>query len=205
MYLLLSAGMSDARRICLVGHSFISRLQVFTLGRTSANLDLPDFLSIFYMGQSGGKISDLPLFNETLFNIQPHIIILDIGGNDITDAATDVKFLAHKLWQWCLTIKGCFLPGTQPHIFILPQHFRSTVRSSSMGVGHYNFLVDAMNKELKLLADPVLLGITMWSMLGLNQSEWRAELQDGVHLNRRAMWIYIKNIQTIIAGTFPAL
>ena len=88
----------------LAGHSYISRLEKNPV--VPRNLDLTQ-IDVKYYAIPGGKIADLRSQLQQIVYHQPSIVVLQIGGNDMTGSMTDDNInvpgqlidLSHQLLQ----------------------------------------------------------------------------------------------------------
>jgi len=168
--------------------------------RADLNLDLPISLvkygptQVYYHGISGGNMARLHAGLHQVGFIQPHAVILDIGGNDLCDPAVDPLSLAVDIVKAAAVLIsdiGVKIVVVMPlfkrdRTRVRPQ-WRSRMRSD------YNNMVEVVNARLVLLCASTP-GVHMWRRSGMT-ADWELLLKDGVHFNTRGHEKYFRNVR----------
>ena len=82
--------MEQTPRVLILGHSFVKRFNYFLNQgrdkRTVPNLNLPS-VDICVYGIGGRTVAKIRAFDlERVRAFQPHIVVLEVGSNDLCDA-----------------------------------------------------------------------------------------------------------------------
>lgn len=171
-------------KVLVVGHSFIRRLER-SLGQIEGcinNLGLDSSLcTVYFYGISGGKLDTLEvdsLLFEKLRAYRPDIIVIQLGGNDMSIKAVRPEVFACRLVDWVqsLTEQFCFIKN----IVVCELFIRTKPRQVSVEL--YEFKRGIVNQMLKdMLEDHP--NLTFWRHLRLMQSPLAILSGDGVHLS----------------------
>lgn len=91
--------------VCLIGHSFVTRLQRYMQTNSQLrNLKLDsDYFNVFTCARGGLRVAQLPAFVS--FPTKPHMCFSQIGENyllrcDVNKLATDILSFAYYLHEW---------------------------------------------------------------------------------------------------------
>ena len=166
--------------VLILGHSFVRRYHLFLAkerdNRTSRDMNVAK-AKISYLGIGGRTVSkllslDIPKINT----IQPKIVILEIGTNDLCNrgrrpesVGSDIEHFVSFLHDHC---------GVQFVMVCLVIH-RS---SHPPRVPDFNYKVDLLNNYLKVVLEPLSFA-DCWSHKGLREPSVPVLCRDGVHLN----------------------
>lgn len=182
-------------RLLLVGHSYIRRLVLITPQcHGVVNFGLPSFL-LEAFSLPGAHLSDLVEIVHPILNYSPDIILLDIGGNDMSLGSIDPQASAMAFFfflRYMAYILRC-QKGFYPVILIIEQHYRS--RSSRFllkpqainhRLAHWHYLLESWAAQHP--------DICFVHLQHLNRAGWMSELVDGMHLNAASMFAYLCTI-----------
>ena len=88
-------------KVVIMGHSFVARLRAYAKEDERRNMSLdPAHHTVEITGRSGLGIPQLyTVASLWIRKHNPHLVIIDIGTNDIDSQAPAVKKLAHKLFS----------------------------------------------------------------------------------------------------------
>lgn len=114
-------------RLLLVGHSYIRRLERYCRRHGVVNYGLPSYFLLEAFSLPGAHLSDLTDIIQPILNYSPDIMLLDIGGNDMSTRAIDPQASAMAFLfflRYISYILRC-QKGYYPVIIILEQHYRS--------------------------------------------------------------------------------
>ena len=176
----------EIRRVVVLGHSFSRRLQLFCRNAGLANLYL-DSAAVEFLCQdpAGIKVSDVGQWRDQIVLLQPHLVIMFIGENDITDL-TDPYRLAKEIIDMAESLvwsRDCTVIISQ----LMPRYYSPNYRYF---VNNYNALAQDTNFFLCSLDWP--LQVKCWSHDFICQAQGKSLNfkdasrffgQDGVHLN----------------------
>ncbi|CAH1777697.1 unnamed protein product [Owenia fusiformis] len=184
----------DGLSAMLIGHSFVRRFKNYVRTtedkRVKWNLGL-ERIHIRYDGLGGRKVGTI--LNETLENKlknPPNIVILQIGGNDISNGkrpetvASDIENLVIKLHQ-------------EYHVeYILVSEL---IQRKSAPL-KYNENVMLCNRILTALLEHIPFA-KLWHHRGIRNSQFNLYIEDGVHYNDRGNYkLYQSYKQACIFG-----
>ena len=160
----------------LLGHSFIRRLKVSLQRDNSLNLGLNSSeFSLLWQGFGGIAIKHLSNYEYLINNLQPTIMYVEIGSNDLCYRKAQVDQLADHLYSWVLSILARYSCVKK---IIVGQ----VIPRLNQPYPHYNKQVTQFNALFreKCLNHP---GIVTWKHKGLVTAFANCLLPDGVHLN----------------------
>ena len=186
---------SQKLEVLFLGHSFVRRLDNHLRSSSLANFSLPSRShDVRFLGQSGAHVSDV----MTLFQrreVDPHLVFLDIGTNDLTnlyvsthDLATQVFNLARQLIQHY---------GVE-HVVIMEVLPRTTwgrhgaPRSFSGRVRRFNDMIKALVCRFKMS-----LPVSFWFHKRI-ANDIDTFIADGVHLNSLGLARYTRSVRRAI-------
>lgn len=164
----------------ILGHSFVRRFQLFldqgVDHRTVPGLNLSS-VDIHFEGIGGRTVSKIFAYDlEYVRALQPEIIILEIGSNDLCEVGvrpetvgSNVESLVSTLHKVC---QAAFIVVCQTiHRTTLPSHCPD-----------YNSSVEILNNYLEVVLEPLSFA-EFWHHKGLRQPNVPILRRDGVHLN----------------------
>lgn len=185
-------------RIALLGHSFISRLER-DYGNLPKNFGFDaDIIRVACLGRRGGQIRHLflPPISTDLISIRPHVVLLQIGGNDLDayEPIVSYDFLVQDLIvlaEWLIDVYDVRQVG------IMQLLYRSSTRHRP--VADYNRAVEVVNSTLKAkcaAADKYF----FWRHKGLKDGIFNNSClsADGVHLSAAGSKKYRCSIRAAI-------
>lgn len=187
--------MADIRpRVLVLGHSFVRRL--FTdvqAGVFPSNFNLSQ-CDIRGLGIGGGTVqgfySDRRIV-DLFQTFQPHIVILQIGGNDCCDSRLSPSKLASDIYSLSVYLYRTW--GS--HVWICELFTRPSPRGMASPV--YESRRQDVNKALSVL----VVGhdhVNLWRHKRIFQSPLRLFLSDGCHLNSAGMTKYFRSIRHVV-------
>lgn len=150
---------------------------------------------MFFKGTSGAGISDLPVQGLGIDILDPDVLLLHAGGNDLSGGpgleeqgpkgARHVEWLAHDL----IGIAERFVNSGIKMVFVAKLYYRArgSRLSSDSEVGNYNRKVDVVNRELDRLSHSLNPDVVVWNHKGRVQSAHEILDKDGTHLNDLGM------------------
>ena len=168
-------------RVLILGHSFISRLanDIFVKPYLDSNFDLMQ-CDIHCYGIGGASVKtffDKQEVCAEIVNFKPHIIILQVGGNDLCFEDLKPETLACQIID---SMEELHSKYEIKQIFVCELFIRSNPRNISYGVyEHKRKIVNQMLKDM--LSDKPYLNF--WKHLRLMNSPLHILSGDGVHLN----------------------
>ncbi|XP_062572922.1 uncharacterized protein LOC134234884 [Saccostrea cucullata] len=165
--------MDDVKRlsVCIIGHSFVSRLQRYMDSNSSLmnlNLDSDNF-NVWVCARGGLRVSQLKDFIK--FKNKPHVCFIQIGENDI------LRYEMEKLSTDILSIASYLHEGMDIPVVIVGQLLRRQPWASS---SDFNAKIVAANNFLKAGCSD-LEGVHFWHHRGF-WSDLNFLCYDGVHL-----------------------
>lgn len=173
-------------RIFIFGHSYIKRLRRSCTTRGLVNLGFPAWYEIDFLGISGARLEHLQDSIPAILAFKPEVLILDLEGNDLTNPDLDVHYLSGDLLVTIQNILDQLPAILSTRVVLLEQHYRNKVAGSGLHNSVYNHWLYEWHEDLSAFEciDP---RIKFQPLLGLNGSQWFAELCDGVHLKEDAL------------------
>lgn len=191
--------------ICaIVGHSFIKRLKQQLEKDVNKGLSWMDSMDLSRVditphleGISGATINNFPQFEQFIDPLQPEVVLIEIGTNDICGYGVP-ESLARKLMS-----KIDSMLAARPYIYyvvwcqIIP---RLEYESNHKNLAQYNIDVGRFNKEMIRLA-ATRSRVFTWRHSAL-ESPTRALLSDGIHPDTTVGFSrYLSSIIRIIKWT----
>lgn len=190
--------MSTARRVLILGHSFVRRLEDFSQseeGWLNLGFDVTD-IDLSFIGIGGGTIrrGTKCIVNkghmDAINVIQPHAIYLQIGGNDLSNYDCKPATLSKDIMAYAdFLLQGY---GVQ-HVIIGQLLPRFSRRCPS----DYNQKVIEVNSELIRLCSQSC-DVSFWHHRGFWKDTRLLIDRDGVHLNKRGLLKYAKSVRASI-------
>ena len=184
-------------KVCILGHSFTSRADRYLRDMGIENLNLPRIShNISLNGRGGAHFSDLiEMFNQTGV-LQPDILVLDFGTNDLFNSnLVPTLSLARQYFNLAKHMLDHY--GVK-HIIILEVLPRTSW--GRYGAPHsFSARVISFNNAIKSLVLHLdhTAPITFWFNKGF-PSKIESFISDGCHLNAEGMAKYIKSIRRAV-------
>ena len=185
-------------RVLLMGHSFIKRLAVFAGRHRSLGLDLrPSQYEIYFHGISGLTLPGLLGELDMVLTLQPHIVVLEIGTNDLSVA--DPASLSVQVVNFAeMLLHRCGVGQVISQVI-----YRDTAKCRYRVPAHFNDRVSQYNQAvLQLTASKSK--VHFWRHRGV-WSAWQSLLCDGVHYNETGQRKYFNIIKGAIIAMFNKL
>ena len=192
------------KQICLMGHSFVKRLEDYTLNSDEGYPEMFNLgfdgtkLQMYYIGQGGSivrkghksiqkKVSEITNATDCIF--------LQIGGNDLSDPLCTASSLATDILSFASFLTEAYTSVNQ---VIIRQFLR---RYSKRNPVDYNDKVYAVNAKLNTLVENNP-NVSFWQHRGFWKNTQELMLKDGVHLNELGMKKYAKSVHVAIGSGF---
>lgn len=115
-------------KILMFGHSYVRHLGLYCCARGLYNFGLPDWYDIDLIGISGAKVSAFEAWASRIVDALPGLLIIDIGGNDLSSSEVPETEVAADLLLYVQKILDRIPPYIRPRAVILEQHRRSHIR-----------------------------------------------------------------------------
>lgn len=193
-------------KLLLVGHSYIRRLERYCRRRGIVNFGLPSYFLLEAFTLPGARLSDLVDLIQPIVTFSPDLIVMDIGGNDMSIRSVDPQASAMALiffLRYLAYILRC-RKGYYPVITILEQHYRSRAPRHALRpqiinqrLAHWHYLLGTWAAQYQ--------DISFVRLHNLNMAGWMAELVDGVHLTATAMFEYLRTVQHAVLSAEQTL
>ena len=168
-------------RTLVLGHSFVRRLEDFAAqkhsdGSFDLNLGLARVCSVVFHGKGGRTVDKTIKYDlDDIRSAAPHIVILELGSNDLCDKDTDPETLALSI----VALTELLLKDLKLRFIIVCE----AIARQKEPFDGYNEKATQMNDHLKEL----LRGVSVakcWQHRGLIQPTNNAVYdRDGIHLN----------------------
>ena len=182
----------DQISVAVVGHSFVVRLNDFILADRDTDLNFGlRKVDVQFLGTSGLTIDRLREVQEDLVELQPKVIVLLLGENDIKQDGVPEE-LALKLAA-AVTMISTWAGGAQVICCeLMPRYYESDYKYFVQG---YNDFAEEVNGHLKIEL-----------LSSQNCAFWRHNFavrkvyfaDDGVHLNNPGTFRLYKSIRHCI-------
>ena len=194
------AGSAEHRVIVsVIGHSFIRRLGEFvTEHREYGNLRLDNSAFLVYIrGKGGLTVPGLANSSELLcFRVQPDIVYVEIGSNDLTDPF----IIVHRLAERIISFAKYLLLGIDIQPVIIGQVLWRKPAASDT---NYNNRVVELNKILHRLCRESQDSLIFWHHRGFWSPNMEFLSRDGVHVkcsrqDYRYMKKYLQSIRSAV-------
>lgn len=193
---------------CLVlGSSFVRRLYDECRRRDLLNFGLPvSSVEVAWRGVGGATVDsflDNTVAMSWLSAIQPHVVIIQVGSNDLCEVvdgeAPDAFLTGHRVMQlaeWCIQQFGVY------RVLISGVFYRTKVSNYVRDVLEYNRKVDLLNRYLHVSCG-VERRIRFWhheNVLSLRPDS-TIDRDDGVHFNQKGQVLYYYSVRgALLAG-----
>ena len=186
-------------RIVVGGHSFVSHLKNFLdtdedlLNRYNYSFNLyrenPETKFIF---RSGCDVKFLKnVLRIPIMKNRPHIIIIEIGSNDLTKIYIDPSKLASEVLTFCQWL----LNNSTKFVIVSAVIYRS--KSKMIPLDEYNARVDEYNYRLSELCNSSP-NIIFWSHPRI-QRGMNLLRSDGIHLNNSGNYHFYMSLKNALA------
>ena len=177
----------------IIGHSFVRRMRDHVWHNDSLNLGLDQFSEVHWHGVGGMTLQSLWQESSLIVSLAPHVLVLDIGSNDLCSRSvsagnlvSDLFLFVHHILAICPSIR---------QVVLFPVYYRAvgyTPRRNQRSLLLFNYQVFLFNGILR----HSVRGNTCNGRLHLIRmrriwscpSRWL--LPDGVHLNNRGLSHY---------------
>ena len=184
--------------VLVLGHSFVTRAERHLLSKGDNNCAMhPGSHNVVLKGRSGAHIRDIiPLFQQR--SVTPHLVIIDIGTNDLTNNRITTHSLANQVYSTAKHLIDHYGVERVVILEVLPRTTwgRHGAPISFAGrVSRYNAMIRSLVFRGKLSVP-----VTFWYHPGLSISP-DTFILDGVHLNPSGLAKYIKSIRRLILKT----
>lgn len=181
-------------RVAIVGHSFISRLH----SALRNNVNFPDSFNIAgcdirCYGRSGGTVNSLSNdigLTQFLILFQPRVVILQIGGNDLSSVAPET--LAYRIVDFTSYLKDNF---NVQQVYVCELFRRLSPRFISPNEYEHNRQV--VNNMLKTIFEDSS-DLHFWKHLRLMYSPFNIFNDDGVHLSMIGLQKFYRSLRLAI-------
>jgi lysophospholipase L1-like esterase len=166
-------------------------------GRTNLDLDLADF-HVHYLGQPGMRIPQLSFDHvlDTVSSISPQMVVIDIGTNDLEQAAVNAS--VSRLFLFARKLVYAY--GVQHVIFLQVLH-RGMGRHAPTHPRRFARQVDQFNLKVKNLCSrqhEEQCQLHFWAHSRMHTNQQRLLLPDGVHLNPAGLFRYFHSLKHAI-------
>lgn len=180
--------------VAIIGHSFVRRARTFLLNRSrkSLNLDLSFGTHVVtFNGVGGSKIQDVANLFQQVEGLDPHIVVIDLGTNDLCSSTNPVR-LALALYEQAKfilaqdSVRRVILLQVCPRVCAN----RARERLVSDNISAFN---DALHSLCKDGGDSISYRFTKALASNLDNVS-----RDGCHLNTQGMLQYVKSLRRAI-------
>ena len=185
-------------RVAILGHSFIRRLngdiQDSNKPEFVHNFDLKQCI-VKSCGVSSATINKLKGNHDVdsfLLEFQPHILIVQLGENDLCDENLRPETAADKIFGYIKEIKQTFGIITAIICELFPRK-----KPLGTSVKTYHDKLNITNKMLDAFCD-VEYGINYWKHLRLCRSQQEIFIEDGVHMNELGQRKFYRSVRLCI-------
>ena len=187
--------MASVLDVLVIGHSFVRRVDYHLRAKEQLNLLLPTSSHLVNMiGKGGAHVSDLmQLFNSRSSN--PHLVIIDVGTNDLANLHTPSHVVARQLFSVARTLVERY--GVE-HVVLMEVLPRTTwgrhgaPPSFTGRVKRFNDMIKSLVSHYK---DRI--PVSYWFHKGL-VSNIEGFIQDGVHLTPGGLAKYSRSLRRAI-------
>ena len=180
--------------VLILGHSFVKRADRYLTSRQVTNFGMRSpYHNVSLLGKSGAHVMDvIQLFHSR--NSSPHIVVIDVGTNDLTDVHIPTHVLATQVYNWAKHLINHY--GVL-HVVILEVLPRTTwgrhgaSPSFNARVVRYNAMIKSLVFQHKEFP------VSFWFHKGF-PSSIESIIQDGVHLTDHGLCKYFRSIRRVI-------
>lgn len=186
-------------RVAIVGHSFVKRAQDHIVSADVQFLQLSHTIQFF--SHSGCHVHHLDNFIEALSSFSPHLVILDVGTNDLCSQEVSPLLLFQRVntFSQRLTVDlGVKLVVVLQVLHRTPTGYFGMPSSFNHKVDSYN---DLLTSTVKLYRQQNL-PLDYWFQKGIRTNITKF-IKDGVHLNADGIQLYLRNLRRAILNFAP--
>ena len=180
-----------AYEIIVFGHSLVRRLRDFTVQDKQYNLNLDkDVYSIFWVTRGGLHLENLDDEVETVKDLKPDALILDLGANDLDGKDADPQFVAKQVINLAVYLADLTKHGV---VFVVQAYHRLKPRTEN-----YETTLPVFNAYLKEGCEQATCEhyrIIYWPHRNLTQNWEQFMLPDGIHFNVTGLQRYRRSIR----------
>ena len=164
-----------------MGHSFVRRFELFLSkgidARVRQDLNLSHSLQITFLGVGGRTVDKLSKFDLHLVRrLQPEIVILDIGSNDLSPPDARPKVVGSKIE----TLVQRLHAECRVETIVVCQTINRA--AGLRDPPSFNDRVALLNQYLSVVLETLPFAV-FWRHKGLRKPTVRILCRDGVHLN----------------------
>ena len=186
-------------KVAIIGHSFVRRLQSYVNQDDSKrNLGLTyTSHQVAMRGGGGRRISHLQQEFAFIGHMQPEVVLIDIGTNDLDSLRKPVQVLARELFQVAATLRDRY---NVKLVVICEVFYRTPVGRYASSNPNFNELVHEFNQTCKTYAasaSHVFRNIHFWHHSGLVHN-WQQYIVDGVHFNELGLFKYFRSLRSAV-------
>ena len=173
-------------KLLVIGHSFVRRMRERLAG---GGLRLArDFAATIIRGFGGMRLESLRQHIGYVKHLEPTLIVVDIGTNDLASPMCCPLALAEAV---VTTAKEFAAVPSVRHVVVLQMMPRTKSRRSRP---NFNDACDVYNAHVRKLTKK-LETVHSWSHRGMVMEWDKYLLPDGVHLNHAGMNKYIRSVR----------
>ena len=185
--------------VLMVGHSFTKRLAKHMKEVGKQNFDVPGVALTVHTYCKGGAKLDFVQSPETrakVASLQPRVLVIDIGTNDLDDPQVRPETLANQLFNYAEFLHFGY---SVDHVVLLPVlprfrgKFQSQLPDFAGKVERFNAVLRALCKECVQAGG----GVHFWSHKRIN-TLLPSLVMDGVHLNKAGMVRYYYSVRLAV-------
>ena len=185
--------------VLLVGHSFTKRLVKYMKEVGKQNFDVPGVaLTVHNHCKGGAKLEFVqsPETRSQVALLQPRVIVIDVGTNDLDDPHVRPETLANQLFNFAEFLHFGY---SVDHVILLPVlprfrgKFQAHVPDFAEKVERFNTALRALCKECVQAGG----GVHFWSHKRIN-TLLPTLVFDGVHLNQAGMVRYFYSVRLAV-------
>ena len=108
---MMNAPHNNAMVGLVLGHSFVRRMKYYLHEKQDLKLNLQQYSYIYYHGVGGYKLQDLWSEISLVQELQPKVVLLDIGCNDLFNPRISPRQLALDITVERVFFANCFVYG----------------------------------------------------------------------------------------------
>ena len=177
----------------IIGHSFVRRMQEFLVDHP---LDVGrQYPYVFTEGKGGKTVTTLWSDTQFISTIEPRVVVLDIGSNDLCNPSVGPVDLSFKI----IELSGFILmstPGIKAVVIMQIMHRGNhwRPRLGQRNLTEYNSAVDQTNQHLSTQCyQNTLPGLKFYNVKKMSDNFDSYLLRDGVHFNTKGQLKHRKN------------
>ena len=202
---------SSPLKVVILGHSFVRRTSDYINQDKSGALHnfglSPTTHTISFISRPGGKARNMKNAYSQIQAIEPDLVLLDIGTNDLQSSSPSVLVsqvynIFRTLVYFCNVKMVVFLqvlPRTVYGRYGAPLSFQAKVAEYNQHLKTHVF----QNKICHIFGrTPV--PIRFWYHKGFT-TKWESFITDGVHLNPQGLALYIRSLRRAVLKFSPSV